>query len=368
MGHVIYLDNNSTTPVRKEVMRYFMEETEGLFGNASASHSVGQASHFAIEESRENSKILLGCPKLIFVSSASEGNNLVIRARVSMFKNAHVLMSAIEHPSVYNTVFALHAEKLCTYDVIPVDKQGRIKIHKVDGLIRRETVVVCVIRSNNETGVIQDDKAIAQICRRRGVHFHVDATQCVGKIPYRFNSDSAVISPHKFGGLKGVAAVLLKQSDSVKPLCTGGKQEFGLRAGTESAPLIRSFGRSLEMAVTDTDNMSRIGRLRDKVERFLVSKKCIINSALAPRLPNTVSATLPVGFEGKTIMKDLDRRDICVSMGSACAKGGPSGTLRAMGLNEKQEARTLRVSLGYQTTDSEIDAFIWHMSQIFEHR
>lgn len=356
---LIYMDCNSTTPVHRKVMEVFIDDVADYYGNPSASHRAGRRSRRAIDEERVRCKEIFRCPNLIFVASASEGNNLVIRSRVCMFKDPHIVMSAIEHPSVYNTVKAMK----CPYDVVPVSPEGLLDLRALENAIRPNTILVCIIRSNNETGVIQNTNAIQRICEERSVHLHIDATQCVGKIPYRFNSDTAVVSAHKFGGLKGIAAVLIKSEESIGPICTGGKQEMGLRAGTESAPMIRSFGVALETCLQYT--MGEVESMRDIVEAFLEERDCHINSRDVPRLPNTISATLPEGFDGKTFMEELDREGICVSMGAACAKGGPSGTLRAMGLSESEERRTLRISLGTQNTRAEIDRLLSVLTKLF---
>lgn len=356
---LVYLDNNSTTPVHRNVMEAFIDDVVELYGNPSASHSAGRRARRAIDEERVRCKEIFGCPKMIFVSSASEGNNLVIRSRVCMFKDPHIVMSAIEHPSVYNTVKAMG----CPYDVVPVSAEGLLDLRALESAIRPNTILVCIIRSNNETGVIQDTRAIRRICEERSVHLHIDATQCVGKVPYRFNSDTAVVSAHKFGGLKGIAAVLMTSEECVRPICTGGKQEFGLRAGTESAAMIRSFGVALETSLQNT--MGEVESMRDLVEKFLEDKGCHTNSRDVPRLPNTLSSTLPKRFDGKTFMQELDREGICVSMGAACAQGGPSGTLRAMKLTEEEERRTLRISLGIQTTPAEIDRLLSVLTKLF---
>lgn len=352
----VYLDNNSTTPIHPHVLNELRYDLEVLYGNPSTSYSIGRIAHDVIEHARARCCELLHTPHMVFVSSASEANNTVIRGIVSVNPGTpHVIMSAIEHPSVYNTVFTLADQGRCTYDVVRVDPQGLLDLEELRSMINRDTVLVCIIRSNNETGVIQDDTSIAEICRERNVHLHMDATQCVGKIPFSLNSDTAVVSAHKFRGPKGIAALLFKTSGSIHPMCTGGKQEHGLRAGTESAAMVRAFMNAVEIAVANTppvidDGSKSIESLRDTIENQLETMGCTINSRDVPRLPNTCSAILPHGHSGKGLMKFLNERGIFVNVGSACAQGGASGTLRAMGRSTEEESRTVRISLGTQNT------------------
>lgn len=351
----MYFDNNSTTAIDPRVLSRLRDDLE-LYANPSTSYRIGREARALIDEARSACKSMLGAPYMVFVSSASEANNLVIRGRLAA--GDHVLMSAIEHPSVYNTVRSLHELHQCTFDVVPVDGDGLLDLRALKWLLERrpDTRIVCVIRSNNETGVIQKMTDIRDLCHSYGVHLHVDATQCIGKIPFEMEGDTAVVSAHKFRGPKGIAALLFRNHDSIRPMCTGGKQEFGLRAGTESVAMIRAFEAALRIAIAvDTTSMQN---LRDDIEDAMETLGCTINSRDVPRLPNTISAILPRHVDGRALMAYLDERNIYVNVGSACAQGGASGTLRGMGLTPQEEARTIRISLGPSNTTVEATTLV----------
>ena len=364
----VYADNNSTTPVHPFVLHELCTNLARVYGNPSTSYPTGLEARAMIDDARDECRDLFKSPHVIFCSSASEANNLVIRSIVGTAgkcvpEKPHVLMSSIEHPSVYNTVQSLAEQDMCEYDTIPVDSNGIVNISKIPPLLRATTVLACIIRSNNETGVVQDIQAIASVLHD-GIHLHVDATQCIGKVPFALEGDTAVVSAHKFRGPKGVAALLVKNLDSIHPICTGGKQEMGLRAGTESAPMIRALATAARISVSNTppvideDGTTTLESLRDSIEGVLESLGCTIHCRNVPRIPNTISAMLPPMFSGRRVMDELIRRNICVNQGSACSKGGPSGTLRAMNLTPDEEARTIRISLGTQNTHDDVRIII----------
>jgi cysteine desulfurase len=357
----VYVDNNSTTPIHPDVVRELCTNLKTVYANPSASYGIARAARTSINADREECRRLFQAPHVVFVSSASEGNNLVIRGIVCSRRNPHVLLTAIEHPSVYKTVRALTKDGLCTHTVIPVDANGLIDPNDIRRLATPSTVLVCVIRSNNETGVIQDADAIAAVCASLNIHLHMDATQCVGKIPFRLEGNTAVVAAHKFRGPKAIAAVVFRNEACVnRPMCTGGGQEFGLRAGTESAALIRAFTHAARLAVQNTPPHLdahpgvTVEALRDEIEQALEDMGFTINSRDVPRLPNTCSATMPKGHKtAEDLILWLDERGICANGGSACSKGKGSSTLRGMGRSASAEMRTLRVSLGTQNTRDE---------------
>ena len=371
---IVYADNNSTTPIHPRVLEQLGADLATLYGNPSTSYRPGAHAKSVIDESRAKCCSMFQSPNTIFVSSASEANNLVIRSIVGtagkcISAKPHVILSSIEHPSVYNTVKSLTREGLCVHDVAPVTKQGVLIVNKLLDLVRDTTVLVCVIRSNNETGVVQDMASIAAALnrvrnRQIPIHLHTDATQCIGKVPFILEGDTAVISAHKFRGPKGIAAVLVKHLDSIHPICTGGGQELGLRAGTESAPMIRALTNAAEIAirnvppVIDEDNTTTLESLRDEIEDVLEELGCQINSRDVYRLPNTCSAIMPPGASGKKVMDLLSSVDICVNVGSACSEAGKSGTLRSMGRTKDEESRALRISLGTQNTHANVKRII----------
>ncbi len=371
----IYLDHNATTPVDEEVARVITELTATTYGNASSIHKTGNEARFAMESARRKVAQLLSCTarRIIFTGGGSEADNLAIKG-VAFAKNAkggHLVTSVIEHPAVLAACQWLERNGF-TVSYVKVDGQGLIDPTDVAAAIRPETILVSVMTANNETGAIQPIREIAEIARAHNVLFHTDAVQAVGKIPIdvqELGVDLLTLSGHKLHGPKGVGALYVKKGVTLDPLVHGGKQETGLRAGTENVPGIAGLGKAAERAVQNLPDMNRVRTLRNRLEdgiRALVPK-AKLNGPDEPRLPNTLNITLP-NMRGESVVLAMDRKGIALSSGSACRAGSPdpSHALIAMGLSNEDAHCALRFSFGHGNTKEDVDRTLKALKSIIE--
>jgi cysteine sulfinate desulfinase/cysteine desulfurase-like protein len=277
--------------------------------------------------------------------------------------------SAAEHPSVLNACRWLEGEGFeVTY--LGVDRDGLVDPGRMEEALGERTCLVSIAMANNETGSIQRVRELADIARRRGALFHSDAVQAVGKVPVAvddLNVDMLTISSHKVYGPKGVAALYLRRGIELECMIHGGGHEGGKRSGTENTLGIAAFGKAMELVPRFLSSMGRIEELRDRLERGIgeIVDDYVLNGHRQRRLPNTLNVTLP-GFRGESIVLEMDRRGVCFSSGSACHSGSPepSHALLAMGLTEEEAHCALRFSLGYGTTDVEIDRAIGMLDEV----
>ena len=363
----VYLDNNATTAPHREVRRAMAEFLES-YGNPSAIYGAGRAAHGAIEAARKSLSLLVGSTprRLVFTSGGSEGNNFVIKGIASTYGAAkpHIITSAIEHPSVTGACRWLEAQGFAvTY--LPVDRHGIVDPDDLAGAITDKTCLVSIMAANNETGSIQPVAELARIAREKGVLFHTDAVQAVGKIPVNaieLGVDFLTLSAHKFRGPKGAGAVYVRKGLAIPPLIHGGKQEGGLRGGTENTPAIVGMGAAAGLALKGLADMETgVRKLRDMlyegIARVVPGVK--INGHPKKRLPNTLNITLP-GLRGESLVYALDSRGVYFSSGSACKSGSPepSPALLAMGLSEEEAHCSLRFSLGLENTGEEVERAI----------
>jgi cysteine desulfurase NifS len=360
----IYLDNNATTPLSTEVKKTVMEFLEE-FGNPSSLYSHGKDARKALDDARRKIAHLINCtPKrLIFTGSGSESNNLAIKGIAFNCKSKeknHIITSAIEHPSVLNTCKWLETQGF-TVSYLPVNNHGRLNSEILRKEINNKTCLVSLMMANNETGVIQPIKELAEIAHENKVPFHTDAVQAVGKIPVdveELDVDMLTLSGHKLQGPKGVGALYLKKGIELEPLITGGHQERGLRAGTENVLGIVGFGRACELAMDGLSDMDRVKSMRDYLENGIkkIMSEAKTNGHSEFRLPNTLNVTFPK-MRGESMVIALDEYGIAVSSGSACRAGQPepSHALMAMGLSEEDAHCAVRFSLGHFNTKKEIE-------------
>ncbi|MBI4082931.1 MAG: cysteine desulfurase [Candidatus Lambdaproteobacteria bacterium] len=362
----IYLDHNATAPLLPVAFERMAAALRELPGNPSSPHAFGQAARAALEAERARLADLLGVSRreLIFTSGGSEANALVLRAVAEEGLPAHVIVSAVEHPSVLRG-----ADWLARHGVavshLPVTERGEVQIAALGELIRPETRLVSVMAANNETGVIQPiARVVEEVRRRQGdrpIRVHTDAVQAFGRIPLplaTWGVDGATLAAHKLGGPKGIGALALRLGWQPAPLVLGGKQERGLRAGTESAFLVAGFAAAAGwLHAHAAEIWGRVAALRDRLAEQLGDLEgFFLNGAGAPRLPNTAN----LGFDGlsaESLLVALDLEGIAVSAGSACSSGAiePSHVLLAMGLPEPRVRASLRISLGPATQAAEID-------------
>lgn len=375
-GHQVYLDNNATTPMAREVKQYMIEFMD-CYGNPSSIYALGKEARVAVETARRSVAALINCTarRVTFTGSGSEANNLAIKGVA--FANAtgknHIVTSSIEHPSVINACRWL--EKLgfpVTY--LPVDTEGRVSPDDLRAAITDNTCLVSVILANNETGSIQPIVELAGIAKERGVLFHTDAVQAVGKIPIDVEDlgvDLLTMSGHKFHGPKGIGALFVSKGVVLDPLVSGGHQEKGLRAGTENVMAIAGLGKAAELAIDHIPQMDGVRELRDKLENSIgeLIPDAKLNGHREQRLPNTLNLTLP-GIRGESLVLALDQKGVAVSSGSACSAGipEPSHALMAMGLSEEESHCAVRFTLGLGNTMDEIDRTVSIIDQVIRER
>ena len=370
----IYLDNNATTRVAPEVveaMRPFFGE---LYGNASSMHSFGGQVRNHVERAREQVAALLGADpsEIVFTSCGTESDNAALRgtAEACAGRRHHVVTTRVEHPAVLSTCRYLGNNGYRVTE-LPVDREGLLDLGMLDGLITDDTAIVSVMWANNETGVVFPVAEIGELCRRKGVVFHTDAVQTVGKIPFdlsRTPVDLLALSGHKLHAPKGVGVLYVRKGTRLAPFMLGGHQEGGKRAGTENVPYIIGLGVAAELAAGYMrDEVTRVRDLRDRIEAGILARcpDAHVNGRRDQRLPNTAN----IGFEfveGESILMDLDALGICASSGSACTSGSlePSHVLRAMGIPFTAAHGSIRFSLSRYNTQDEIDFVIEHMPPI----
>jgi cysteine desulfurase NifS len=359
----IYLDHNATAPVDPEVGKFMSRLMEEIYGNASSIHHPGNQARFKIESARRSVAQLLNCTarRIIFTGGGSEADNLAIKglAFAHRLQGNHIITSAIEHPAVLAACRWLQDFGFeVTY--LKADQEGLVDPADLGRAIRPETILVSIMAANNETGAIQPTGDLAMVAHSRGVLFHTDAVQAVGKIPLdvqELGVDLLTLSAHKLHGPKGVGALFVRQGVTLDPLVHGGKQEHELRAGTENVPGIAGLGKAAELAVQRLPRMADVQALRDRLERGIreLVPGAKLNGPRENRLPNTLNVTLP-DLRGESVVLAMDQKGVALSSGSACRAGSPdpSHALLAMGLSEADAHCALRFSLGIGNTEGEI--------------
>lgn len=366
MRNSIYLDYNASTPVDPRVLDEMLPYLKNKYGNPSSSHPYGVALKAGIEQARERVAALLGCAamEIIFTSGATESNNMVIKGvSASAPKGSHIITSNIEHPAVLEPCRYLgRLGYPVTY--LHVDEYGLVDPADLEQAITPKTVLVTIMHSNNEVGTIQDISALAKIASSRGVLFHTDAAQSVGKVHVQVEDlgvDFLTIAGHKFYAPKGIGALYIKNGRKILPLLHGAGHERGLRPGTENAAFIVGLGAACMIAseIMDTEGARQIKlgrRLLDGLKR--VGLKVHLNGHPEKKLPNTWNISFE-GFDSIEVMEALGK-DIAVSPGAAChgSTVNASHVLVAMGTDTALARGAIRFSLGRETTEAEIDAVV----------
>lgn len=371
----IYLDHNATTPPAPEVSEAMMQCMNNFFGNPSSIYREGKEAHTIIETARRSVAQLINCTarRIIFTGGGSESNNLVLKgiafALRKKGKKSHIITTRMEHPSVLMTCRWLEKYGFrVTY--LAVDTAGRVNPDDLVNAITDKTFLVSIMTANNETGTIQPIKELANIAKGHGALFHTDCVQGVGKIPIDVEAigvDFLSISGHKLYGPKGVGGLYIRDGLFPEPLVHGGKQEYGLRAGTENLIGIAGFGKASEVALKNLFHMNKVRELRDRLEEGI--RKLIpevkLNGHGVERLPNTLNMSLP-GMRGESLVLALDQKGVSLSSGSACRAGSPepSHVLLAMGLSVEEAHCSLRFSLGSETTEEEIEETVLLLGEV----
>ncbi|MEM7453279.1 MAG: cysteine desulfurase family protein [Planctomycetota bacterium] len=375
MKPVIYLDNNSTTPIAAEVIEVMTDCYQQGFVNPASQHRPGQIARARLEDDREKIAGYLGAvtqgmetDSLVFTSGGTESNNLAMRGLVAGFTNGKetpgtVVVSAIEHPSVLGTADYL---KTLGFKVrtVPVTSDGVLNVTEFLRLIEEEGDIrlACLMLANNETGAVQPVNEFAGICRQHGIATHCDAVQGVGKINVDFRElgvDSISFTAHKFHGPRGIGGLLIRHGTIIDPILFGGFQQMAVRPGTEDVALVAGMAEALRLfKATSVESMNRIESLRNELQINIVDQipDTVVNSGMAPRVPHTLNLSFP-GIDRQAILLAADLAGLAVSTGSACASGSsePSHVITAMTSDPAIIEGSIRISLGRQTTQQEIE-------------
>ncbi len=361
---LIYLDNAATTKTHPDVVSAMLPYFSDYFGNPSSLYDLAAASRTAVEEARGKvAKAIGSAPEQIyFTSGGTESDNWAIRgvATAQAKKGRHIITSQIEHHAVLHTCEALEKEGFeVTY--LPVDEFGRVRVADVLAAIRDDTILITIMLANNEIGTIQPIAEIGEVARSRKIVFHTDAVQAVGQIPVDVNAlnvDLLSLSSHKFSGPKGAGALYIRKGTRIAPFMHGGAQEKRRRAGTENVPAIVGLGVAIERAVAlMPEKTERIIRLREKLVAGLGAIPASrLNGHPKERLPNNVNFIFEY-IEGESILLLLNAHGIAASTGSACTSASldPSHVLLACGIPHEVAHGSLRMTLGEETTEEEID-------------
>ncbi len=373
----VYLDHAATTPVRPEVaramLRYMLED----YGNASSIHGFGRAAKEATEAARVQVASLMGArpAEVIFVSGGTEADNMAIRGTLAAARDGkrHIVTTRIEHHAVLHTCEEMEKDGLAEVTYLPVDGTALVDPDDVARAIRPDTALVSVMFANNEVGTIEPIEEIGRICREKGVTFHTDAVQAFGAVPIdvdRLAIDLLSASSHKIYGPKGIGALFVRKGTKIRPIITGGAQESRRRAGTSNVPGAVGFGLAAELAAREMDQRSaRLTTLRDRLIGGLIDRVPFtrLNGHPTRRLPNNVNVSFEY-VEGESILLSLDMKGIAASSGSACTSGSlePSHVLLAMGIPPEVAHGSVRLTLGLDNTDEDVDYVLETLPPIIE--
>ena len=379
MSRFIYADHAATAALRPAARRAMEPYLAERFGNPSSLYAFGQRAKADLEEARAAVAACLnaGPEELFFTSGGTEADNWALKGAVELAalkgkKNGHIIISAVEHHAVLHTAQYLEKQGH-PVTCLPVDEHGRVDPAAVEAAIRPDTALISVMAANNEIGTLQPVAEIGAVARRRGVLFHTDAVQAVGHIPVdvkAWNADLLSLSAHKFGGPRGVGALYVRRPNRLPPLIHGGGQEGGRRSGTENVAGAVGMAAALREAVEGLSAESaRLAALRDRlVEGLTRLPYARLTGHPVHRLPGIASFVFE-GVEGEALLLHLDARGICASSGSACSSASldPSHVLLAIGLPHAVAHGSLRLSLGPDNTQADVDAILKTVPEVVEH-
>jgi len=361
------MDNHATTPLDPRVLDAMMPYLTDKFGNAaSRNHQFGWDAEAAVEDARKQVALLIGADprEIVFTSGATESDNLALKGVAGMYreKGDHIITCVTEHKAILDSCKHLEKEG-CRVTFLPVNDKGFVSLDDVRNAITEKTILISIMTANNEVGVVQDIKEIGKIARERGVLFHTDAVQAVGKIPFNVNAmnvDMASLSAHKMYGPKGVGALYVRRRNPrvlLTPIIDGGGHERGMRSGTLNVPGIAGFGKAAQIAREDLDKeISEMFRMRERLRTTLEREldEVYINGDLEKRLPGNLNMSFAY-VEGESLLMGI--HDIAVSSGSACTSASlePSYVLKALGVGEDLAHTSIRFGIGRFNTDEEVD-------------
>ncbi|WP_039764319.1 MULTISPECIES: cysteine desulfurase NifS [unclassified Caldicellulosiruptor] len=371
---IIYFDHAATTPLKKEVLDEMMPYLTEQYGNPSTIYRLGREAKKAIELARERVAKALNAEvqEIFFTSGGTESDNWALKgvAFANKDKGKHIITTTIEHHAVLHPLKYLEGLGFeVTY--VPVEPNGIVDPQKVKEAIREDTILVSVMLANNEIGTIQPVKEIAKIAKERGIIVHTDAVQAVGQIPVDVKDlgvDLLSLSAHKFYGPKGVGALYIKKGTKIHPFSHGGAQERNRRAGTENVAGIVGLGKAIELAIQNlSEYAAKLQKLRDKLIDGVLSKIDYVrlNGDRYNRLPNNANFSFEF-IEGESLLLMLDMKGIAASSGSACTSGSldPSHVLLAIGLEHEVAHGSLRITLGEDNTEEDIDYLLEVLPEI----
>jgi cysteine desulfurase len=363
----IYLDNNATTQVSPEVLDAMVPYLHDLYGNPSSAHTFGGQVGRKISEAREQVAALIGAQpeEIIFTSCGTESDNAAVRsALATQPQKRHIVTSRVEHPAIKSLGSHLSNQGYQVTE-IPVDGKGLLDMDRYEKGLTPDTAMVSLMWANNETGVIFPVEKAAELAQEKGILFHTDAVQLVGKMPIDIKKspiDMLSLSGHKLHAPKGIGVLYVRKGTKFSPLLVGGHQERGRRGGTENTASIIGLGKACELAVAYMEEENtKIKRLRDRLENEILARvpNSRVNGDASLRLPNTTNISFEF-VEGEAILLMMDEFGMCASSGSACTSGSlqPSHVLRAMGVPFTMAHGSIRFSLSIYNTEEEIDFVI----------
>jgi cysteine desulfurase len=371
----VYVDNNATTKVAPEVLEVMLPFFSDYYGNPSSMHFFGGQVQKKVNEAREKVADLLGADpsEVVFTSCGTESDNAAILGTLDSYpEKRHLITTRVEHPAVGNVSTYL-GRKGYRVTELSVDREGRLDLDELRESLTEETALVTIMYANNETGVIFPIEEISEIVKAKGVTFHTDAVQTVGKIPIdqkKSRVDMLSLSGHKLHAPKGIGVLYIRKGTKFSPFLIGGHQEKGRRGGTENVPYIIGLGEACELAKKHlNEENTKVKALRDYLEIKLLEKipNTLVNGDRKNRLPNTASLSFEF-VEGESILLLLSDLGICASSGSACTSGSlePSHVLRAMGVPFTAAHGSIRFSLSIYNTKEEMDYIIEHLPPIIQ--
>ncbi len=363
----VYFDYNATTPLDAAVRTAMLPFLEGEFGNPSSIHHVGRRARAFLDDARDRVARVFACKpsEVIFTSGGTESNNLAVLGVARRFrdKGRHIITSAVEHHAVIHPCEYLSKKEGFELTVLPVDGAGRVSPDALRKALRPDTVLVSVMAANNEIGTVQPVAELGAICRERGVVFHTDAAQWLGKEPFvdihQFNADLVSVCAHKFHGPKGAGALFIRSPLLPDPILFGGGHENELRAGTENLPVVAGMTSAIELFLrTPVFNQETLAPLRERLRTAVGAVPGVtIRSPRNECLSNTVSFSVK-GCDSIALLAGLDLEGVCASSGSACSAGSlePSHVLKAIGCAADEANSLVRLSLGRESTVEEVQS------------
>lgn len=370
----IYADNAATTKMSRAAIDAMVSCMEEQYGNPSSLYTLGQDAKELLEQARAEIASIIGASprEITFTSGGSEADNQAIRSAAAIGKRKgkkHIISTAFEHHAVLHTLKKLESEGF-TVTLLDVHEDGLVRTQELESAIREDTCLVTIMFANNEIGTVQPIREIGEICRKYGVLFHTDAVQAVGHLPINVEEDNIDMlssSAHKFHGPKGIGFLYAKKGIPLTNLIEGGAQERGKRAGTENVAAILGMAAALkETAAHMQENAEHVSKCRDRlIEGLKEIPHSALNGDAVRRLPGNVNFCFE-GIEGESLLLLLDDRGICASSGSACTSGSldPSHVLLAIGRVHDVAHGSLRLSLGENITEEEVDYLIKNVGEV----